>query len=271
MSIGSTRADVEAKLQRIEARLEERRIAGHLEAGRHAQFGRGVRQVVVANATVALGKGAEDVVTQSRVQRQPAPESPVVLDETADVAGEVVAARVPLVEIRSAAGGAMPSEEEDPVVVVEVAVGAGHVLSGQTDVPVLGASLERVTGRHDRPAVSQAPHTLDVPEIPGVADAAGVALRVDVNRRHQRRQAANRVFERVVDAERGVEDVAILRDAGVLQIVVADVGLVQHAGAERVRVGETGEPGRRLPERRRRRRIGPAERLVDVLDRSGQR
>ena len=42
---------------------------------------------------------------------------------------EEVAARVALVQIGAAAGGAVAGEEEDPVVVVEVAVGARHVLA----------------------------------------------------------------------------------------------------------------------------------------------
>ena len=78
-------------------------------------------------------------------------------------------------------------------------------------------------------------------------------------------------FERVVDAERRVEDVAVLRDARVLQVVVADARLVQQPRAEGVRVRHAAEPGRRLAERRRRRRVGPAERLLDVLHRARQR
>ena len=111
----------------------------------------------------------------------------------------------------------------------------------------------------------------DVAEVPGVADAAGVALRVDVDGRHQRGQAADRVLERVVDAERGVEDVAVLRDARVLEIVVADGGFVQQARSEGVRVRDAGQPRRRPAERRRRRGVGPAERLFDVLRRPRHR
>ena len=43
--------------------------------------------------------------------------------------GLEVSARVALIEIGSAAGGAVTGEEEHPVVVVEVAVGARHVLA----------------------------------------------------------------------------------------------------------------------------------------------
>ena len=117
----------------------------------------------------------------------------------------------------------------------------------------------------ERPAIGGAPDPLDVPEVPRVADAAGVALRDDVDGRHQRGEAADRVLERVVDAERRVEDVAVLRDAGVLQVEVADVRFVQQPRAERVRVRHAAEPRRCSAERRRRRRIGPAERLLDVL------
>ena len=141
----------------------------------------------------------------------------------------------------------------------------------EIDPAVLDAGLQRVPAGDERPAVGRAPHALDVPEVPGVADAARVPLRDDVDRRHQRGEAADRVLERVVDAERRVEDVAVLRDARVLQVVVADVGFVQHARAERVRVRDAAEPRRRLAERRRRRRVGPAERFLDVLHRSRQR
>ena len=260
-------ADVETELQRIESRLEERRIARHLESDGRAQLGRRIGEVVVADAAVALGEGAEHVVAKPRIQRQPGADLPVVLDEAADVAGEVVAPRVALIQVGAAAGGAVAGEEEGPVVVVEVAVRPRHVLAFEADVPVLDAGLQRVAAGDDRPPVGRAPHALDVPEVPRVADAAGVALRVDVDRRHQRGESADRVLERVVDAQRRVEDVAVLRDPRVLQVVVADVRLVQHARAEGVGVRHAAEPGRRLSERGRRRRVGPAERLVDVLDR----
>ena len=133
----------------------------------------------------------------------------------------------------------MAGEEEHPVVVVEVAVGARHVLALEVDAAVLDAGLQRVAAGHERPAVRRAPDPLDVPEVPGVADAAGVALRADVDRRHQRGEAADRVLERVVDAERRVEDVAVLRDARVLQVVVADVALRAAAANRSVCVFET--------------------------------
>ena len=120
-------------------------------------------------------------------------------------------------------------------------------------------------------AIRDAPQALDVEEVPGVADPAGAALRADVDRRHERREAADPVLERVVDAERRVEDVAVLRDARVLEVEVADADLVQETRAERVRVREAAEPRGRFPERRGGRRIGPAEGFVHVLGRSGQR
>ena len=131
-----TRAHVEAELEGIESRLEEGRIARHLEARCHAQFGRRIGKVVVADAAIALGEGAEDVVAEPGIQRQPAAQAPVVLDEAADVVREVVAPRIALIQVRAAARGTVSGEEERPVVVVEVAVGARHVLAFEADVPV---------------------------------------------------------------------------------------------------------------------------------------
>ena len=245
--------------------LEERRVAQPpgTRAGRRA--GRGVGQIVVAHPAVALCEVAIDVVAQARVEGQAAADPPVVLHEPADIVGQEVPSRIPLVEVGTAAGRAMPGKEERPVAIVQVSIGASHVLAFEVHTAVLDAGLERVPAAHQGPAIGRTPDALDVPEVPGIADAAGVALRIDVDGRHQRRQAADGRLERVVDAERRVEDVAVLRDACVLQVEVADVDFVEQARAEGVAVRHATEPRRRSPECGRRRGVRPAEGLVHIL------
>ena len=170
----------------------------------------------------------------------------------------------------SAARGAVAGEEEHPVVVVEVAVGARHVLAVQLEPAVLDRRTAACAGRWPATSAPTLQHALAVEEVPGVADAAGVALGVDVDGRHQRGQPADRRLERVVDAERGVVEVAVLRDARVLEVEVADADLLQQPRAEGVRVGDAAEQGRGVAVGRRRRRVGPAEGLLDPLQRADE-
>ena len=73
-SIGVPGLDGETDRQRREVELEERRVGRHLESRLHAQLRRRVGQVVVADAAIALGEGAEDVVAEAGVEGQPAAE-----------------------------------------------------------------------------------------------------------------------------------------------------------------------------------------------------
>ena len=262
------RLDEEADVERREAGLEERRIARHVEAGLRAQLRRHLGQVVVADATVAFREVAEDVVAQADVERQAAAEAPVVLQEHAVVAGQEVTARIALIQVGAAAGGAVAGEEEGPVAVVQVAVGARHVLTLEVDVAILDTGLQGVRTDEQRPPARRVEDALVVEEVPRVADAAGVALGVDVDGRHQRRQSADVLLDRVVDAERRVEDVPVLRDAGVLQVEVAGRDLLDQARPEGMGVGQARQPRRVVTLGRRRRRIGPPERLLDDLVRA---
>ena len=76
------------------------------------------------------------------------------------------------------------------------------------------------------------------------------------------------VLERVADAERRVHDVAVLRDARVLEVEVAHADFLQQLRAEGVRVGDAAEQRRRVAVGRRRRGVGPPERLFDALRRA---
>ena len=95
--------DGQADRQRREVGLEERRVAGTWKPGWTPELRGDVGQVVVADAAVALGEVAEDVVAQAGVERQAAADPPVVLHETADVVRQEVAPRVALIEIGAAA------------------------------------------------------------------------------------------------------------------------------------------------------------------------
>ena len=99
--------DEQTDVEWREIRLEERRVGRHVEAGLRAQLCGDLGQVVVADAAVALGEVAEDVVAQAGVDGQPLADAPVVLEVDAVVGGEEVSPRVALVQVGSAAGRAV--------------------------------------------------------------------------------------------------------------------------------------------------------------------
>src|SRR5258706_117498 len=76
--------------------------------------------------------------------RQPLANAPRVLREECHIEHVVIAASVALIEIRAAARGAVAGKEEDPVIVVEIAVGAGHVLALEVGAPRFAAELNAV-------------------------------------------------------------------------------------------------------------------------------
>jgi hypothetical protein len=164
--------DHETDRQRREVRLEEGRVGRHMETGLHAKLRGSVREVVGPDPAVAFAEVAVDVVAQADIQGQAAAEVPIVLREGSDVVCDKIAAGVALIEVRSAAGRAVSGEEEDPVVVIQVAVRSGHVLAVQVDSAVLHTRSKRVASGDQRPAVRCTPDALPVEKVPRVPDAA---------------------------------------------------------------------------------------------------
>ena len=103
----------------------------------------------------------------------------------------------------------MSGQEKQPVAVVEIAVGARHVLAADGRAPKFAAKTECVARRGPGHGVRDRSLPLPVEKVPGVADTGGGSLRIDVNGRHERGQAAQTCFERVVDAQAGVGDVPV--------------------------------------------------------------
>ena len=96
----------------------------------------------------------------------------------------------------------MSGHEEHPIVVVQVSIGAGHVLTLQVGSAKLTTKLHRMRTPHMRHQIGDIDIALAVIEVPGIANAGARALRHNIHSWHQRRQAANCFFNRVVDTER---------------------------------------------------------------------
>ena len=158
----------------------------------------------------------------------------------------------------------MAGEEEDPVIVVEVAVGAGHVLAFDGGAAEFGAELHGVLGAGVAEGFGDVDDALAIEEVPGVADARGGALGIDVDSGHQRSEAGDGAFERIEDTERGVGDIAILGDAGVKEFEEAATEFGDPLSADGFGVLEGGGVGRGKTGGGGGGRVGPAEGFFDL-------
>ena len=175
-----------------------------------------------------------------------------------------MAAGVALVEVGAATGGSVAGEEEGPVVVVEVAVGAGHILAGNGGPAEFAAELDGVAGAGVADGFRYVDDTLAVEEVPGVTDTGGRALGIDVDGGHERGEAADGCFEGIKDAKGGVSNVAEFGDASVKELEEAATKLRDPLSAKGLGVLEAGGIGGGEAEGGRRRGVGPAEGLFDV-------
>ena len=72
-----------------------------------------------------------------------------------------------------------------------------------------------MTARTVRNLIDGVDISLTIEKVPRIADSCAGFLRDDIHGRHQRRQTSHRLLQRIVDAQRGVEDVPELRNTSI--------------------------------------------------------